>query len=101
MLNQDFIEKMKTRLLEEKETLLKDLAGLQSHTEVGNELDENATEVQIDDLNKDLIARMSDDLDKIEKALQKIADGTYGVDDDGNEISEARLEAIPWADKAL
>jgi RNA polymerase-binding transcription factor DksA len=24
-----------------------------------------------------------------------------GIDDEGNEISEARLNAIPWADKAI
>ncbi len=101
MLTQEFIEKMKARLLEEKETLLKDLAGLQEHTEVGSEMDENATEVQLDDVNKDLTIRMQDDLTKIENALQKIEEGTYGTDDDGNEISEARLEVIPWADKAL
>lgn len=101
MLSQDFIAKMKTRLEDEKATLLNDLSGLQEHTEVGPEMDENATEVQIDDVNKDLIARMQSDLEKIEKALRKIEDGTYGTDDDGNEISEARLEAMPWADKAL
>jgi RNA polymerase-binding transcription factor DksA len=101
MLTQEFIDKMKARLLEEKETLLRDLAGLQLHTDVGDESDENATEVQIDDVNKDLMARMQDDLAKVEKALQKIEEGTYGTDDDGNEISEARLEAIPWADKAI
>ena len=101
MLTQDFIDQMKARLEEEKQTLLKDVLGMQEHTEIGSDMDENASEVQMDDVNKDLTARMQSDLEKIEKAFQKISDVTYGTDDDGNEIPEARLEAMPWADKAL
>ncbi|MEO8422317.1 MAG: TraR/DksA C4-type zinc finger protein [Actinomycetota bacterium] len=34
----------------------------------------------------------------VERALEKVADGSYGIcDDRGEEISEERLEAIPWA----
>ena len=44
---------------------------------------------------------MKADLVKINKALAKIDDGSYGTDDDGNEISEERLKVLPWADKAL
>lgn len=101
MLSQEFIEEMKARLLEDKARLENDLTGLPEHTEVGDELDENATEVQIDEVNQDVSARMKADLAKIEIALQKIDAGTYGTDDEGNEISEDRLRAIPWADKAL
>lgn len=101
MLSQEFIEEMKTKLLSEQETLQRDLAGLQEHSEVGNDLDENATEIQIDEVSQNQIERMTADLQKVEKALQKIEEGTYGVDDDGVEISEDRLRAIPWADKAI
>jgi len=55
----------------------------------------------MDEVNQNLTSRMNDDLEKIEKALQKIENGTYGTDDDGNEIGEDRLRAIPWADKAI
>ena len=101
MLSQDFISEMKQRLEEEKRKLQADLAGLSSHTEVGDDYDENAQEVEVDVVNRDLIARIQNDLTKIDKALAKIADGTYGVDDEGKEISEARLRVIPWADKAI
>jgi RNA polymerase-binding transcription factor DksA len=47
------------------------------------------------------MAVLQKDLEKVEAALNKIANGTYGTDDDGKEISEARLRAIPWADKAI
>lgn len=101
MLSQEFIQEMKTKLLEEKAKLKSDVGGLQEHTEVGDDLDENATEIQMDEVNQNLTSRMNDDLEKIEKALQKIENGTYGVDEDGNEIGEDRLRAIPWADKAI
>lgn len=101
MLTQEFIEEMKSKLLAEKEVLTQDVQGLSEHTEVGVEFDENATEVQMDEVNADLRERMNADLAKIEKALAKIEDGTYGTDDDGNEISEDRLRVIPWADKAI
>ncbi len=101
MLSQEFISEMKASLLAEQETLKSDLAAMSGHSEVGDDLDENATEVQMDDVNRDMSERINADLEKIAKALQKIEDGTYGTDDDGNEISEDRLRAIPWADKAI
>jgi RNA polymerase-binding transcription factor DksA len=101
MLSQDFIQEMQAKLLQEQETLKNDLAGLSEHSEVGDDLDENATELQIDEVSQNQIERMTTDLAKVEKALQKIEAGTYGTDDDGNEIGEDRLRAIPWADKAI
>jgi DnaK suppressor protein len=101
MLSQDFINEMKQRLEQEQQKLRTDLAGLSAHTEVGDDYDENAQEVETDEVSQDLIARIKSDLAKIDKALVKIADGTYGVDDEGKEISEDRLRALPWADKAI
>ena len=101
MLSPQFIEEMKRKLEEQKQKLQSDLAGLAPHSEVGDDYDENASEIEMDEVNQDLIARMKSDLVKIDKALVKIADGTYGVDNEGKEISEQRLRAIPWADKAI
>lgn len=101
MLSQEFIEEMKTKLLAEKERLAKDSSEIKDHTELGQEYDENIQEVELDELNVDLRKHMNADLAKIEKALAKIENGTYGTDDDGNEISEERLSVIPWADKAI
>lgn len=101
MLSAQFIEEMKAKLLEEKKRLEEDLIGLPSHTEVGEDYDENATEIQLDEVNQDVTETMKQDLAKIEKALAKIENGTYGIDDDGKEISEERLRVIPWADVAI
>ena len=101
MLSNEFIEEMRIKLLEEKKLLTNDSAGLAEHTELGTGYDENAQEVEVDEVNADMRNRMENDLQKIEKALAKIDAGTYGTDDEGKEISEERLRVIPWADEAI
>ncbi len=101
MLSIEFIEKMKQRLEEDKTRLEAELAGLSPHTEIGNEEYDDASELEIDEVSQDVIARIKLDLQKISVALQKINDGTYGTDNEGNEIDEKRLEAIPYADTAI
>lgn len=101
MLSQEFIEEMKQVLEAKKAELTEELSGLSSHTELGQDLEENAQEVQLDEISQDVIAVLKSDLEKIDVALKKIVDGTYGTDSEGKEISEARLRVIPWADKAI
>lgn len=101
MLSKEFISEMKQTLLEKQKQLNEDLAGLSAHTEMGDSEEENADEVGPDEASRDVMALLKSDLEKISKALNKIEQGTYGTDDEGREISEARLKAMPWADKAL
>lgn len=101
MLSQDFIEEMRAKLLAEKDRLTADFAGISDHTELGNDYDDNAQEVELDEVNTNMRFRIHSDLAKIENALAKIEAGTYGVGNDGQEISEDRLRAIPWADQAI
>lgn len=100
-LSPQFVEEMNQLLLARKAELESDLKGIEPHTELGSDYDAGATEVQIDEVNKDLIERITADLAKIEVALGRVADGTYGVDAEGKEIAEDRLRALPWADKAI
>ena len=101
MLSKEFIEEMQQKLVAQKQKLEGDLGGLSAHSEMGDEEDENASEINVDEASQDVIALMKKDLEKIETALAKIEAGTYGTDNDGKEISEARLRALPWADKAI
>ncbi len=58
----------------------------------GDLLDEELAEAQAE--------RLRDELDAIERAEKRLADGTYGVSvDSGEPIPDARLEAIPWAER--
>lgn len=98
MPSQEFIQRMQERLLEEKERINEELSQLSEHTELGSDVDSNMEEVNVDEVNQDIIAQLKADLVLIEKALRKIDEGTYGKTDSGEEISEARLEVLPWAD---
>jgi RNA polymerase-binding transcription factor DksA len=101
MLSQDFIAEMKQALEEQKQKLSEELKSLSPHTELGEGYDEKISEAELDEVNHDLIERIKGDLEKIDKALAKVEQGTYGTDDQGKEIGEARLRALPWADKAI
>ena len=101
-MNKEFVEEMKAKLLEKKQTVLAELAGIPSHIELSaTDAGENSEEVEMDMVNQNLRVQLNQILTKVEKALEKVQEGTYGVDDDGVEISEERLRAVPWADKAL
>ncbi len=102
MHSREFLEKMKEQLLEEKERLTEELKDTQSHTEMGDDLDSAATEVEVDEVNQDIIAQLKSDLEKIDAALAKIENGTYGVCSIGGEdIPESRLEVLPWAETCI
>lgn len=101
MHSKQFVDEMKLALLAQKAKLTEDLSGLSAHTEMGSDAEANSDEVNVDEVSQDVIAIMKADLEKIEKALAKIDTGTYGTDNDGKEISEARLKVIPWADKSI
>jgi len=101
MLDKNFIEEMKQKLLASKTQLQAELDGLPAHVVMGEDLEANEDEVGPDEANADVRAVIEADLAKIDKALAKIDAGTYGLDDDGKEISEDRLRALPWAYKAI
>ncbi len=97
----DFVNRMKDRLAEEQERINEELGSFAAHTEMGDEADENASEVELDEVNQDIASSLKADLAKIEKALAKIEDGTYGITEDGKEIPQERLEVMPWADSVI
>jgi RNA polymerase-binding transcription factor len=50
--------------------------------------------------DQSLIQRLQHDLEAIERAEQRLSEGTYGVSvDSGEPIPDGRLEAIPWAER--
>ena len=54
------------------------------------------------ELTLDLMGSGKEALDKIEEALERIEEGTYGkCDECGAKIPAARLEAIPYATRCL
>src|SRR5580765_3575384 len=101
MLTPSFIEEMKQQLLQEKKRIETDLAGMPVHSEIGDDIESTEDEAEADFDKQGVRKQLTTNLQKVEAALEKIEAGTYGVDDEGKEISEARLRALPWADKSL
>lgn len=101
-----FLGEMKKRLQEEKGNLEKELGsfskkGKAGHfeatkPEVGDVYDENAQEVTELQNELSIEPTLEKRLARVEKALARLNDGTYGICD-GAETSEARLEADPSA----
>lgn len=110
---QAFLDEMKKRLTEEKQELEKRLGKFASKDEHskdnydanfpdrGDESDENAQEVA--EYSRDLGVEkvLEKQLHKVNAALEKLDDGTYGVSPDGGEVSVERLEANPAAGACL
>lgn len=101
MHSKEFIEEMKQKLLSEQHRLIDELSGLSPHTEMGSNEDDGALELEVDEASQSIILRLQDDLNKIAIALNNIEQGRYGIDAEGNEISEDRLRVLPWADTSV
>jgi len=105
-LDKGFVEQQKQRLLERKA----ELEGMVRHTEnVERERSEEEGDTQFDsgDQGQYLFEREVDatleqqfgrELEAVERALEKVEEGTYGVSDEsGERIPQGRLEAMPQA----
>jgi DnaK suppressor protein len=85
------------------ERSLADLASTDQDEELSN-LDQHpadaATELYEDELDEGLADRLRVELAALERAEQRLEQGTYGVSiESGEPIPDARLEAIPWAER--
>lgn len=106
-LSQEFVDKQKQRLLGLKAELERTREGLEGDQQFRAEEEEDFTQHDSGDMSQSLFTREVDAtveeqverrLEHIERALQKIEEGTYGIcDDTGEQIPEGRLEAMPEA----
>lgn len=113
-MNKALVEKNKQKLLEEKqrlERLLSKIAKPESENpgeyeatfpNMGDDEDDNAQEVAGFAANLSEESSFEDRLHKVSAALARIEDGTYGLCEvGGEEIDEARLQAVPEATKCV
>lgn len=106
-LDQGFIEEQKQRLIELRSELERVRDGLGEDQRFRAEEEEDFTEHDSGDRSQSLFTREVDAtveeqvgrrLQYVERALQKIEEGTYGLSDDSGEpIPRGRLEAVPEA----
>ena len=106
-LDQEFIARQKQRLQDLKSELERVRGGLQEDERFRAEEEEDFTQHDSGDMSQSLFTREVDAtverqverrLAHVERALQKIEEGTYGhSDDSGEPIPRGRLEAVPEA----
>jgi len=106
-LDQEFIQQQRQRLEELREELSQLRDGLEEDQRDRAENEGDMTENDSGDMSQSLFTREVDAtveeqverrLQHVERALQKIAEGTYGISDESGEpIPRGRLEAVPEA----
>jgi DnaK suppressor protein len=106
-LDQEFIAQQKQRLQDLKAELERVRDGLEEDQRFRAEEEEDFTEHDAGDMSQSLFTREVDAtveqqverrLENVERALQKIEEGTYGLSDEsGDPIPKGRLEAVPEA----
>ena len=106
-LDKEFVEKQRERLEELRAELTRMVEGLEEDQQDRAESEGDMTENDSGDMSQSLFTREMDAtveqtlekrLESVDRALQKIEEGTYGIcDDTGEPIPRGRLEAIPEA----
>jgi RNA polymerase-binding protein DksA len=102
MFNQEFIQKMKERLLNEKQEVEKKLTELNNPEAPMDNPDEDdlANDAAEDIIEESSRAAFHEILEKIDAALARIEQGTYGIClKTGKEIPREHLEEEPWAEE--
>jgi DnaK suppressor protein len=105
-LSEEFIAQQRTRLVVlrgellggEENTIASERSDEQEHGDEAEEFEDEAQGMAQNEVNQALHDVNDRRIHDIERALQKIADGTYGFSDaSGDPIPKARLEATPEA----
>lgn len=106
-LDEQFVDQQQARLEELKEELLRMRRGMEEDEWDRSEDEGDFTEHDSGDQSQQMFTREMDAtigeqaerrLEDVERALEKISEGTYGVcEDTGEEIPKGRLEAMPEA----
>jgi DnaK suppressor protein len=110
-LDREFIARQKRRLQDLKAELERVRHGLREDERFRAEEEEDFTQHDSGDMSQSLFTREVDAtveqqverrLQYVERALQKIEEGTYGFSDDSGEpIPRGRLEAVPEATRTV
>jgi len=104
--DQAFLNWQRQRLMELRVQLLRSIQAEQNEqaelhsqsVDEAHEFEEDAQKLALLENEENLIDRNRQRLRDIERALQKIEDGTYGLSDaSGEAIPRERLEAVPEA----
>ncbi|MBX4205172.1 MAG: hypothetical protein KW788_03245 [Candidatus Doudnabacteria bacterium] len=115
MISKELLEENKKKLLDEQKRIktvlghedIKDGSGefpgeyKPKYDELGNEEGENASEVENFGNQLSVTENLEEQLIRVESALAKMENGTYGICAQGDEIEEGRLRANPTAETCM
>lgn len=74
----------------------------QELSQVGQHPADSGTELFQRESDEGLATRLHEELAAIERAEARVEDGTYGTSvESGEPIPDARLEAMPWAERTV
>ena len=106
-LDEQFVEQQRERLEQLRAELTRIVRGMEEDQRDRAEAEEDFTEHDSGDMSQSLFTREMDAtveqvaekrLQSVERALEKIEEGTYGLSDEsGDQIPKGRLEAAPEA----
>ena len=93
----------------EQDRIQRELEELRSETGDDGELStvdqhpaDAGTEMFEDERDQSMIERLEQELQAVERAMQRVEDGTYGVSiESGEPIPDPRLEAVPHAERTV
>ena len=94
------VEEFRARLVARREELTRRLTGIEADldAEAPRDFEDRATEREGDEVLEDLGSAGLSEIRMIDAALQRVADGEFGICVNcGEDISEARLDAVPHA----
>jgi RNA polymerase-binding transcription factor len=97
-------EHARQRLAEERKRVERELErlGRPEASDEPRDSGDQADELQQEGTDEALRHELSENLEAIEKAEQRLEDGSYGKSViSGETIPDERLEAIPWADRTV
>jgi DnaK suppressor protein len=110
-LDETFVAQQKERLLGLREELLRIQRGMEGDLQNRGEDEGDMTEHDSGDMSQQMFSREMDAtigeqagrrLEDVERALEKIEEGTYGLSDESGEpIARGRLEAAPEAIRTM
>ena len=87
-------ERIEGSLADSARNRASEVSGLDQHPA------DDAERLQGDEVDEALDAQLREELEAVERAEQRLEEGTYGLSiESGEPIPAPRLEAIPWAER--
>jgi RNA polymerase-binding transcription factor DksA len=98
----ELLERERERVLRELKDLRLGRGGDEELSKIDQHPADAGTELFEEERDQSMIERLESELEAIERASKRLADGTYGFSvESGEQIPDKRLEAVPHAERTV